>query len=199
MGADRAIHLTDRHFGGSDTYATSHILATAIKKAGPFDLVITGERATDGDTAQVGPAIAAWLDLGLVTYVSTIKTLKQETLRVERLVEEGYQEVAVRLPALITVVKEVAIPRLPTLSNKRRSLTTTIESWGVDDLDVDRAKIGLKGSPTRVVKIETPKVARTCIIHRAEGDEQVRAAVDRLIDYLEEKHLLDRNEGARHG
>lgn len=190
MGAERAIHLTDRPFGGSDTYATSYVLSRAIEKIGSYDLVITGERATDGDTAQVGPGIAAWLDLGLVTYVSSIEEATSTHLVAERLVEEGYQRVQVALPALLTVVKEIAIPRLPTLKGKKRAMASTIERWDAEAIEADRSRIGLKGSPTRVVKIETPKVARSCTIYHADGDEATLAAVDHLIDLLEEQQLL---------
>ncbi|MCK9548749.1 MAG: electron transfer flavoprotein subunit beta/FixA family protein [Sphaerochaeta sp.] len=196
MGSDRAIHLTDRLFGGGDTYATSYVLAKAIEKIGTFDLIITGERATDGDTAQVGPGIAAWLDLALATYVSTITASNGTHLTVERLIEEGYQRVQVELPALLTVVKEIAIPRLPTLRGKKRAMATVIETWDAASIEADRTKIGLKGSPTRVVKIETPKVARSCEAHHADGDEATLAAVDRLLDFLEERNLL---KGVSHG
>jgi len=190
MGADRALHLTDRLFGGGDTYATGYVLSRAIEKIGTFDLVITGERATDGDTAQVGPGIAAWLGLGLATYVSAITECTETAITVDRLIEEGYERVRVRLPALLSVVKEIAVPRLPTLKGKKRAMATPIETWDAAFIEADRTKIGLKGSPTRVVKIETPKVARSCAMHRADGDEATLAAVDQLLDFLQERNLL---------
>ncbi len=196
MGADRAVHLTDRLFGGGDTYATSYVLSRAIEKIGSFDLVIAGERATDGDTAQVGPGIAAWLDLGLATYVSAIEEVATGHLVAERLIEEGYERVRVNLPALLTVVKEIAIPRLPTLKGKKRAMGKEIETWDAASIAADRAKIGLKGSPTRVVKIETPKVARSAVIHHADGDEATAQACDHLLDFLQEHTLL---KEVRHG
>ncbi len=186
MGASRAILLTDRLFGGSDTYATSYALSKAIEHIGSFDLIITGERATDGDTAQVGPGIAAWLDVALVTYVSAINTIVDRTMEVERLTEEGYQAVRLTLPALISVVKEIAIPRLPTLRGKKRAMNTPIEEWDARTIGADIGKIGLKGSPTRVVKIESPKVARTAEVHIASDEDSMKGAVDRLIDIIEE-------------
>ncbi len=92
MGCDDAILLSDKEFAGSDTWATSYTLAEAIKEIKDYDLVIAGERATDGDTGQVGPGIAAWLDLPLATYVSSIETIEENSIVVERLVEEGYQK-----------------------------------------------------------------------------------------------------------
>jgi electron transfer flavoprotein beta subunit len=190
MGADRAVHLTDRLFGGGDTYATSYVLSRAIEKIGSFDLVITGERATDGDTAQVGPGIASWLDLALATYVSAIEEVADGHIIAERLIEEGYQRVRVSLPALLTVVKEIAIPRLPTLRGKKRAMGKEIETWDAEAIAADRTKIGLKGSPTRVVQIETPKVARSALIYHADGDEATVQACDHLLDFLQERNLL---------
>lgn len=115
MGCDEALLVSDRKFGGADTWATSYTLAQAIKTLDDFDLIIAGERATDGDTAQVGPGIAAWLHLPVATYVAAIERIDSGTMTVERLVEEGYQILRLPKPALITVVKEIAAPRLPTL------------------------------------------------------------------------------------
>ncbi|MDR1030070.1 MAG: electron transfer flavoprotein subunit beta/FixA family protein, partial [Treponema sp.] len=115
MGCDDAALVSDRKFGGSDTHATSYTLAQAIRSIGAFDIIVAGERATDGDTAQVGPGIAAWLDIPLATYVSSIGPVENGRIQVERLVEEGYQLLSVSFPCLLTVVKAVATPRLPTL------------------------------------------------------------------------------------
>ena len=184
MGCDGAVLVSDRKFGGADTWATSYTLAQAIKKIGAYDLILTGERATDGDTAQVGPGIAAWLDLPLATYVAHILEATPETLTVERLVEEGYQELSLPLPALVTVVKEVAAPRLPTLRGKKRAKAADIPVFSTENLELDPANIGLKGSPTKVVKIETPKVSRGGTVMQATDDQGVVQAVDQLMNYL---------------
>ncbi len=197
MGCDEAVHLSDRLFGGSDTWATSYVLAKAIEKLGIPDLVIAGERATDGDTSQVGPALASWLDIALVSYVSSVEKEEGNTLIAERLIEEGYQRVRTCLPALLTVVKEIAIPRLPTLSGKKRSITATIPVWGARDIEADHACIGLAGSPTRVVKIETPSVTRHCTVVHAGDDASNTDAVDALFLFLEERNLLP-EIGAHH-
>lgn len=197
MGCDSAVHLSDRAFGGSDTWATSYALAKAIEKLGIPDLVIGGERATDGDTSQVGPALASWLDMALVTYVSSVAVVEGTHLVAERLIEEGYQKVRSTLPALITVVKEIASPRLPTLSGKKRSMASAIPVWGAKDIGADLSCIGLKGSPTRVVKIESPSVTRHCMLVHATDDASVTEAVDKLLLFLEERDLLP-NKGAFH-
>ncbi len=119
MGCDRGVLISDKAFAGSDTWATSYALAGAIRKLGAFDLVICGERATDGDTGQVGPGIASFLDLPVATYVGKVESVAQGSIRVHRLVEDGHEVLEVDLPAVLTVVKEVADPRLPTLRGKQ--------------------------------------------------------------------------------
>ena len=197
MGCDKAVHLSDRVFGGSDTWATSYVLAKAVEKLGIPDLIITGERATDGDTGQVGPALASWLDMALISYVSSVDIVEGDHLVAERLIEEGYQKVRSKLPALITVVKEIASPRLPTLSGKKRSIASTIPVWGAEDIGCDVSFIGLKGSPTRVVKIETPSVTRHCTVVQTTDDASITEAVDQLFSFLEEKNLLPK-KGENH-
>lgn len=160
LGVDSGIHLSDRAFAGSDTWATSLILAKAIEKIGDYDLMICGKQASDGDTAQVGPGIAAHLDIPQATYVRKIDTVHLDTkpriMVVERLLEEGYELVELKLPALITVVKEINEPRLPSLRGKMNARKAIITTWGNADLNIEESKIGLNGSPTQVVKIFTP-------------------------------------------
>jgi len=160
LGIDSAVHLCDRAFAGSDTWATSLILAKAIEKIGDWDLVICGKQASDGDTAQVGPGIATHLDLPQATYVRRIDSVHLDTdpkvMVVERLLEEGYELVELQLPALITVVKEINEPRLPSLRGKMSSRKAEIALWGNKDLGLSENQIGLNGSPTQVVKIFTP-------------------------------------------
>jgi electron transfer flavoprotein beta subunit len=184
MGADSGVLLTDKAFAGSDTWATSCALAGAICRLAPFDLVICGERATDGDTGQVGPGIAAWLNLPVVTYVCRVESLADGACRVRRLVEDGYETLEVELPGVLTVVKEIADPRLPTLAGKRRARRAEIASWGAEDIDVTREYIGLGGSPTRVVKIFRPTVARHGRIVTAGDDDAVDRAAGELVEFL---------------
>lgn len=187
MGCDEAILLSDRRFGGADTWSTSYVISRGIEEIGEYDLIICGERATDGDTAQVGPGIAAWLDVPLATYVSTIRSA-DSTMAVERLVEDGYQQLTLPFPALITVVKEIAEPRLPTLEGKKKAMHADIRVLGADDLDLEHGYLGLKGSPTKVVKIRTPQVTRGGRLVVAEGD--IAGAVAGLIDFLKHKELV---------
>ncbi len=190
MGCDNGILVSDRKFAGSDTWATSYTLAQAIRKAGAFDLVLCGERATDGDTGQVGPGIAAWLDLPVATYVSRISEIDSTGLTVERLVEEGYQRLRLPLPALLTVVKEIAPPRLPTLGGKKRARLAEIPVYTAESMPLDESFIGLNGSPTRVVKIQHPKVARNGVLVTATDDEGIETAVDQLLEYLRQKEII---------
>ncbi len=196
MGCDKAILLTDKAFAGSDTWATSRVLAETIKHIGTFDLILAGERATDGDTGQVGPAVASWLGIPALTYVSSLEIESRTkdsriaesdhnrtsslTFLVRRLTEEGYQKVKVQSPFLITVVKEIASPRLPTLRGKKFSRSAEVLHWGAKEINLDPASVGLAGSPTRVVKIFYPKVAR--------GGERILAldetAIDKAIDRI---------------
>ena len=145
MGIDRGVLISDKAFAGSDTYATSYVLSAAIRKLGDFEMVICGERATDGDTGQVGPGIAGFLDLPVATYVSKLESISNGVARYHRLVEDGYEVQAVQLPAVLTVVKEISDPRLPTLRGKQRARKAGIPEWGLEDLDVERQKVGLKG------------------------------------------------------
>jgi electron transfer flavoprotein beta subunit len=156
MGIDEGILICDRAFAGSDTWATSYTLASAIKKIGVFDLIFCGKQASDGDTAQVGPGISAHLDIPQVTYVKKIEEIKDSVARVERMMEEGFEIIETPLPALLTVVKEINEPRIPSLKGMMRAKQAKITVWGQKDLNLDSQNIGLSGSPTQVVKIFTP-------------------------------------------
>ena len=190
MGCDEGVLVSDRAFGGADTWATSYTLAQSIRALGEFDLIVAGERATDGDTAQVGPGIAAWLDIPLATYVAAITAVAEDAITVERLVEEGYQILRLPTPALITVVKEIASPRLPTLRGKKRARTAEIPIFSTENLELDPSYLGLKGSPTKVVKIETPKVTRGGTTVIANDEDGVTSAVDELVGFLRARDLV---------
>jgi len=203
MGCDDGILLSGREFAGSDTWATSYALSEAIREIGDFDLILAGERATDGDTGQVGPGIASWLDLTLSTYTSKVVDLnlvedeevnytnvEQDSIIVERMVEDGYEKLELPLPALLTVVKEISFPRLPTLRGKQRSRKVEIPQWNLGNLDLNQEYLGLQGSPTRVVNIDHPKVTRGGTIIDVREDGKVEEAVSKLIDYLKAKELV---------
>ena len=194
MGCDDARLISDKKFAGSDTWATSYVLAETVGRLGPYDLIIAGERATDGDTGQVGPNLAAALDLPLTTFIRSIEVNEEgRSIRVERLVEDGYEELELPLPALVTVVKEISYPRLPTLRGKQKARRLELKRLGVEELEVDASKIGLKGSPTRVVKIETPKVMRKGTVTDVKDEETLSEAVAALTRFLAEKGFISGN------
>jgi electron transfer flavoprotein beta subunit len=157
LGCDEAVLVSDRKFAGSDTWATSYTLSAAIEKLGEFGVILCGKQASDGDTAQVGPGISAHLDIPQVTYVRKISEINDRTAKVERMTEEGYDVVETPLPCLLTVVKEINTPRMPSLRGLMRAKSAKIVKWSAADIEADPAALGLDGSPTRVVKIFTPE------------------------------------------
>jgi len=190
MGIDHAYLVSDRVFGGSDTWATSYILSEAVKKIGKYDLIICGERATDGDTGQVGPGIASWLDLPVLSYVNKLDSISSECCRVHRLIEEGEDVSECDYPLLLTVVKEVSDPRLPTLRGKKRAKEQEIPIWSNAELNLEVGNLGLKGSPTRVAKIFRPKVTRECEKITATDDAGMAEAINKCIEFLDGRKLI---------
>jgi len=181
LGADRAILLSDRAFAGSDTWATSYALARAIETLGGVDLVICGKQAIDGDTAQVGPGIAAHLDWPQVTYAAAMTDCTSRRMRLKRMNEDGYDLVEVDLPAVVTVVKDINQPRVPTLKRVLAARKMDIDVWTAETIGADTSCLGLDGSPTRVVRTAPPppRAAETRVI---QGDPEhcARAMVHEL-------------------
>jgi electron transfer flavoprotein beta subunit len=180
MGVDEAILVSDRAFAGSDTYATSYTLAMALKKIGDADVVICGKQAADGDTAQVGPGMATHLDIPQVTYVRKVREIEDGRIVAERLLENGYEVIESSLPCLLTVVKEINEPRLPSLRGKMAARKAVITAWTAEDLGADPAMLGLDGSPTKVVRIFTPENRTVAEILRGEPHEVVDILVENL-------------------
>ncbi|MDD5431980.1 MAG: electron transfer flavoprotein subunit beta/FixA family protein [Candidatus Omnitrophica bacterium] len=180
LGADEGVLLCDRAFAGSDTWATSYTLAGGIKKLGEFDLVLCGKQATDGDTAQVGPGISTHLNIPQVTYVKKIEEVKEKIMRVERMMEEGFEVIETPLPALLTVVKEINEPRLPSLKGIMKSKSAKITVLTQKELGLDAQNIGLCGSPTQVVKIFTPPQREGGQMLKGEAPEIAKQLVDLL-------------------
>lgn len=182
LGADEAILLSDRAFAGSDTLATAYALSMGIRKIGKCDLVICGKQATDGDTAQVGPSLAEKLGIPHTTYVRKIEEIKKDYIRCQRLTEDGYEVIEMPLPALITVVKEINVPRLPSIKGMMRAKKATIPLWTADDIGANKDLCGLKGSPTQVVSTFVPTHDE---IHSEiiEGtpEEQAKVLADKLM------------------
>ena len=160
MGVDRGILLTSRDFAGADTWATSYTLAKACEKIGDYDIIICGKQAIDGDTAQVGPGMAAQLGIPQITFVRKIDEISGKSIKAERLVEGGYEVISSPLPLLITVVKEINEPRLPTLKGRLNAKKAEIAHWGPEDIAADKDKIGINGSPTVVDEIFTPDLSK---------------------------------------
>jgi electron transfer flavoprotein beta subunit len=189
MGCDQAVLLSDRQFGGSDTWATAYTLGLAIQKLKPYDVIICGERATDGETGQVGPGIAAYLDLPLATYVGQVVEAGDDFLRAERLVEGGRELVWSPLPMVVTVQKEIGNPRLGTVRSKMLARKAEIPVWGPTDIGANAKWIGLKGSPTRVVKIFSPKLSRTGQLFVANKPEEYENAAKAFIQFLKDREI----------
>lgn len=187
VGADKAILLSDRAFGGSDTWATSYALAKAIEKIGDVDLVICGKQAIDGDTAQVGPGIAAHLDWPQATYVMAVSDATSNSIKVKRMHEDGYDICELNTPAVITVLKDINTPRVPTLKGRLAAQKIEIPVWKPSDIGAETDKIGLDGSPTRVVKTQPPPARDTKSI-KIEGTPQECAAA--LIKELRQRSIL---------
>jgi len=186
MGADEAVLLSDRAFAGSDTWATAYTLSQAIRKMGQVDLILCGKQAIDGDTGQVGPGIAGQLGISQLTYVFKIRELDAESGRlvVERLLEEGREVVETRLPALLTVVKDINQPRYPSFMGISRATRMTIPVWTLKDLQAaDGARCGLEGSPTRVVRVFSPPAREGTVdlIPSDDVDEAASVLTDRLL------------------
>lgn len=157
MGADEAILLSDRVFGGSDTWATATILAKAIETIGEYDLIFCGRQAIDGDTAQVGPEIAEFLNLPQITYVSELK-IGDKSIKAKRSTEDGFYQIEAPMPALITCIKELNTPRYPRPSLIYKAFATedNIKIWTNEDIHVDLTQIGVKNSPTNVFRSFVP-------------------------------------------
>jgi electron transfer flavoprotein beta subunit len=157
-------------------------LAAAIRKLGAFDLILCGKQASDGDTAQVGPGIATQLDLPQITYVRKIEALSETEVTAERLLETGYEVITAPLPCLLTVIKEINEPRLPSLKGKLAARKAAITTWSAVDIKADAARIGLDGSPTKVVNIFTPPPREGGTRLTGEPEAMVAALVEKLRD-----------------
>jgi electron transfer flavoprotein beta subunit len=180
LGADDVILLSDRAFAVADTWATAYTLAAAMKKVASYDIIICGRQTIDGDTGQVGPELAEMLEVPFVAYVSQIEEIKEGYLRVKRMVEEGHEVIETTLPAVITVAKEINVPRLPSLRGIMKSKSAKIETRGIKELGVDESMVGLAGSSTQVIKVFFPQRVHQAEILSGTLEKQVETLVDRL-------------------
>ena len=190
-GADRAVLISGREFGGSDTFATSQIIAAAVNKigVGPEDIVFCGRQAIDGDTAQVGPQIAEKLHLPQVSYAAEVK-VEGKTVTVKRLLEDGYMTIKVQTPCLLTCVKELNEARYMSVGGIMECYQKPLDIYNYetlkDDPLIDVDTIGLKGSPTNVYKSFSPPVKGAGMM--MEGAD--KATVEKLVSILNDKHII---------
>ena len=191
MGADEGVLVSAREFGGSDTYATSQILAAAINKVGveADDIVLCGRQAIDGDTAQVGPQIAEKLHLPQVTYAADIQK-DGNTITVKRMLEDGYMTIKVQTPCLITCIKELNTPRYMSVSGVFEAYSKPLTTYDYealkDDPLIDPTTIGLKGSPTNIFKSFTPPQKGVGMMLEGNGKE----TCEKLAGILADKHII---------
>ena len=182
MGCDEAVLVSGREFGGSDTYATSGILAAALKNVG-YDMITTGRQAIDGDTAQVGPQIAEKLHLPQVSYVEEVIEAAEDHVVVKRQYEDGYHIIKIKTPCLLTAIAELATPRYMSVRGIVEAYEKEIKILGFEDLkdDLELDMIGLKGSPTNVYQSFTKEVKGAgTILEGLSADEAVKAIMDKL-------------------
>lgn len=182
LGVDNAILISDKKFAGSDTLATSYTLSAAIRKLGDYDIILFGKQAIDGDTAQVGPGVARHLDIPQIAFVKEIDSIENGKIVAHRMMEDGFDVIESQLPIVLTVVKDINEPRLPSLRTKMKAKKAEIPVWTFEDLDLDEKRVGLNGSPTQVEEIYTPTLEKKTMILEGEPEEVVK----KLVEYLKE-------------
>ena len=186
MGADRAILLTDRKLGGADTLATSKQLAGVARQL-EWDLIIAGRQAIDGDTAQVGPEISEHLGIPQITYVAGLEyNPATQVYTVTRETEDGHQVLEFKGKALLTCLSSAVKPRYMSVGGIVDAYGKEVEVWGADRLGLPDEELGLKGSPTKVVKSFTKELKAPGQIHEVDPE----AAVELIVAKLKEKHII---------
>ncbi len=182
MGADAGILLCDKAFAGADTWATSLTLSRAIEKLKDYNLIFCGHQAIDGDTAQIGPQVADWLDIAQATYVKDIERVTDSEIIVKRQLENGFERLACQLPALLTVIKDLNKPRFAHMERLITACTqkSPIKIWNAADIGVTTVDVGLEGSNTHVIKTFTPNFKRQNEIFEGSKEEMVTKLFQRL-------------------
>ncbi len=186
VGVDNAVLLSDRAFAGADTWATAATLARAINKIEDCRLIILGKQTLDGDTGQVGPELAQKMNIPFIGYVSSILEIDKNKMKVKRLMEDRYETFEVNLPAAISVVKDINVPRVPSLRGKMKAKNAEIPVWDAQKLEADENEVGLSGSYTQVVKIFTPQIKHETIKIEGTTGEQV----EHLYKVLKELNVI---------
>ncbi len=189
LGADRAILATDRAFAGGDSWATSKVLASILRRIDMPDIVLAGEKAIDGETGQVGPEVAAILGIPVATHVTEIEATPGG-LRIVCTLEEGLLIQELKTPCLLTVLSDLNDLSMPTLAGKKHAKSLTVEVLTASDLNLAKEQIGLSGSPTRVVKIEQPKIARNAEKFSARQRQELEKGLARVVEVLEELAVI---------
>jgi electron transfer flavoprotein beta subunit len=179
MGCDRAFLLSDAAFAGADSLATARCLAAAIRRIGPVDLVFCGSYSADGSTSQVGPQLAELLEMPDLTHVTAL-SLDGGTLRARCATERGEAVYACDLPALVTFDKEVNVPRLPSMTGIMKAAESGVTCWTASDLGLPNDEVGLSGSPTQMLNIFTPPVARKGEMLEGSPNQMAATLVERL-------------------
>ncbi|MBD3177198.1 MAG: electron transfer flavoprotein subunit beta [Armatimonadia bacterium] len=181
MGCDDAILLTDAAFRGADTLATSYTLAQAVRKIGDVDLIFCGKQAIDGDTAQVGPGVAEHLGLPQITFAIEIN-LDGKKVTARRMLEDSFEVLECRMPAVITVVKQINDPRRPKMRNVLKARKREITQWTAEDIEADPDRIGFTGSPTVVWRVFAPEGRTGGRTIEGEPEELVQALADEILE-----------------
>lgn len=188
MGVDNGILITDRKFAGADTIATSRTLAAAIKQIiKDFDLIICGQLAVDGDTAQTGPSIAQHLDLAQLTYVKEVLECNESVLKAKRETEYGAEILEMQLPGVICTIKCDFNPRKPLIRGFMKASRADYLSYSMEDIGLQPEQVGMKGSPTYVSRAFRPETTRTVEFINGENTEQT---VDLLLKKLNYKQTV---------
>ncbi len=185
MGVDRTILLSDKKFAGADTLATSSAISGALRTF-KWDIIITGRQAIDGDTAQVGPQIAELLGIPQITYVTDVKFKNKKTLVVKKETEEGYNLLQVDAPCLLTVLASANKARYMSVAGIVEAYNKKVEVWGADKIDVEESLLGLKGSPTKVLKAFAKSTKQSGEVYEVDSDE----AVGIIVSKLKEKYII---------
>lgn len=186
LGCDEAYLLSDRAFGGADTRATSYTLAKAAEKIGYYDLLLFGRHAIDGDTAQTGPATASFLNIPQITLADSVD-VQDGWVVCTRALESRSERVRAKLPALVTVCKEINTPRYPTLPNIMKANRKPITVWAATDIDADTNETGMPGSPSSTKKVFEPEKRGTDTVYFTGSVEEMAA---QLVDMLENERLI---------
>jgi len=186
MGVDEAILISDRRVRGSDTLATSYVLYKAIEKLGPYDLILCGLESSDGGTAQVGPELAEFLGIPQATFVEDFE-VKGNYVIVKRRIEGGFEKLKITMPVLLTISKNANKPRPTTFSGILKAVKKPVVTWSLEDIGAEVDKVGLAGSPTKIMKVEKIGSQRKRIL--IEGND-VEEIVNNLLRSLQEHGII---------